>query len=319
MQIVKDKKISFYYYPGENRRFSLKKIYFLSGVVLFLLAGLLAVSWFFSSQLLYTDLRKCPVDHYVYCGTPDEIGLEYEEITFNTIDDFIIPGWYIPSGKSEKTVLLIHGRGATRHEGMRYAKALHKSGFNLLAIDLRHRRQKKGILCSMGYHEQKDVYGAVSFLLKKKGSKSIGIMGFSMGAATSIIAMEKDKRIKAGIFVSGFHNLQVIVAENASKLYGLPEFPLLPIVMKIYEWRGNLNVDEVIPSDNISKISPRPVFIMHGTADHEVGVHHGDILFEKAKQPKLYWKAEGGGHTRLWQVDSEKAEGKVVGFFSKNL
>ncbi len=61
------------------------------------------------------------------------------------------------------------------------------------------------------------------------------------------------------------------------------------------------------------------VYIMHGTADDHVGFHHAEILFKTAKQPKLFWKAEGGGHTRVWQTNPKKAEKKVVGFFRKYL
>jgi hypothetical protein len=42
-------------------------------------------------------------------------------------------------------------------------------------------------------------------------------------------------------------------------------------------------------------------------------------LFDAARQPKKFWQAEGGGHTRLWQHDQEKAESSVVEFFDRYL
>jgi fermentation-respiration switch protein FrsA (DUF1100 family) len=55
---------------------------------------------------------------------------------------------------------------------------------------------------------------------------------------------------------------------------------------------------------------------MHGTADKTVGFHHGQRLFAAAKEPKQFWQAQGGRHTRLWQLDKEKAETSVVAFFN---
>ena len=277
----------------------MKLKYTVIGVPLILLVILLGISWYFSSSMLYPSLRPCPVEHYVYCKTPEELQIHYEDISFQTIDGYILPGWYMPSGQSTEVILLIHGRGATRHEGMRYAKALLNAGFNLLAIDLRHRRQREGIICSMGYHEQKDIFAALDFLQNKKKLEAIGI--------------------KAGVFNSGFSKFENIIVETTKLRYGLPKYPLIPIVMKLYQWRGDLDVDELIPEKDISQISPRPVYIMHGTADKKVGIHHGERLYSAAKQPKQFWKVEGGKHTRLWQINRQKAENNVVEFFINNL
>jgi fermentation-respiration switch protein FrsA (DUF1100 family) len=58
---------------------------------------------------------------------------------------------------------------------------------------------------------------------------------------------------------------------------------------------------------------------MHGTADKTVGFSHGPRLFSAAQEPKQFWQAEGGRHTRLWQFDKEKAESSVVDFFNRYL
>nr|WP_228550821.1 alpha/beta hydrolase [Endozoicomonas sp. OPT23] len=225
----------------------------------------------------------------------------------------------MPAIHSSKAVLLVHGRGADRTEGMRYAPALIKAGFNVLAIDLRHPRQSPEIISTMGFHEQKDVIAAVDFLERQKKMKDIGVLGFSMGGATSVLAMAKDQRIKAGVFNSPIASVEDVLTENGQSSYGLPKYPLIPIVMQLFSWRGDIDLNRLNAEDLIAEISPRPVFIMHGTADKTVPYHHGEDLYTRAKEPKQFLKIEGGEHTRLWQAERKKTEQSVVRFFLTNI
>lgn len=280
-------------------------------------------AWFFSSKILHLGLIECSVEHFVFCGDPSTQDIPFEDVSFKTIDGFTIPAWFMPvdnaKNNTKQVILLVHGRTASRHEGMRYAKSLIDAGYSVLAIDLRHPRQDPSILSTMGYHEQKDVIAALDYLTSVKGFDSIGVMGFSMGAATSMIVMAKDPRIKVGVFSGSYANSMDVLAEQAAIIYGLPRYPLMPLVELLFQWRGDLNTDETHPENYIADISPRPIYIMHGTADTTVGFHHGERLFAAAKQPKQFWQAQGGAHTRLWQLDKTKAETSVVAFFVQYL
>ena len=272
-------------------------------------------------MILQLEISECEQEHYVFCGDPSTQGIEFEEVSFTSEDGLTLPGWYMASNDNDndKAILLVHGRGANRTEGMRYAKPLLAAGYNVLAFDMRHHRQNPIILSTMSFHERKDVIAALDFLEKDKSIKDIGLMGFSMGAATGIIVMAKDSRVKVGVFSGGYANGMDVLTEQAKRQHGLPRYPLMPIVEKLFEWRGDLDSDEINPEKYISQISPRPVYIMHGTADKTVDFSHGQRLFKAAKEPKLFWQAQGGRHTRLWQHDKEKAESSGVEFFNRYL
>jgi dipeptidyl aminopeptidase/acylaminoacyl peptidase len=282
-------------------------------------ALLIAAAWYFSSMILQLSVNDCDQEHYVFCGDPSTQDIQFEDVSFTSEDGLTLPGWYMASNDNEKAILLVHGRGANRTEGMRYATPLIAAGYNVLAFDMRHPRQDPKILSTMSYHEKKDVTAALNFLEKDKNIKHIGIMGFSMGAATGIIVMAKDPRVKVGVFSGGYANGMDVLAEQGKKIHGLPRYPLMPVVEKLFEWRGELDADEINPETYISQISPRPVYIMHGTADQTVDFSHGQRLFKAAKEPKQFWQANGGRHTRLWQHDKKKAESSVVAFFNQHL
>jgi len=299
----------------------IKKI--IISICLALTTLLLAAGWYFSSVILQLSIHECSQEHYVFCGEPSTQNIEFEDVKFTSEDGLTLPGWYMASSdnnhNNDKAILLVHGRGANRTEGMRYAKPLLAAGYNVLAFDMRHPRQNPNIISTMGFHEKKDVTAALNFLEQEKNIKHIGLMGFSMGAATGIIVMAKDPRVKVGVFSGGYAHSMDVLTEQAKKLHGLPRYPLMPIVEKLFEWRGDLDSDEINPEKYIGQISPRPVYIMHGTADQTVDFSHGQRLFAAAKEPKLFWQAQGGRHTRLWQHNKEKAENSVVDFFNRYL
>ncbi|MBL8018799.1 MAG: alpha/beta fold hydrolase [Leptospirales bacterium] len=292
--------------------------WFLRFALLLVILGI-GTAYYFAHSLMNTGTYACSVEHFAYCGNPDTVGLPFQDIEFKTADNFLIKGWFIPGNQGAPFVLLVHGRGADRHEGLRFGPPLHAAGLNLLYIDLRNCGQSQKSFSSMSYFERRDVLAAVDFLAVQKGAKSIGVFGFSMGAATSIYAMSVDQRIRAGIFEGGFSDLRSILADTARNDYYIPEYPLVPIVEWFFEKRGNLKVADIAPVERIASIAPRPVFIIHGTADRRVPPDHGARLYAAAADPKWFWSVPGGRHTRAWQADQARAEGLVTEFFLKYL
>ncbi len=284
------------------------------------LTGLLLVSgaaWYFSQVLLYTGPHKCKPAHYIHCDTPAEINLNYRNISYQTEDGLNISAWLIERAGAESAIIMQHGRGATRREALRYAPALHRAGYTLLLPDARNCGLSDSSFNSFGYHEQKDVFAAVRFL-KKKGLR-IGYFGFSMGAATGILAMARDKQIEAAVFESAFSDAYDVLTEAAAQDYGLPEKPLLPIVKQLYEYRGNLRLAEISPARVIAKIAPRPVFVIHGDADERVPFHHGPRLFAAARKPKEFWWVKGGKHTAAYNANKAVANERISAFFARYL
>jgi len=277
------------------------------------------VAWHFSSSVLYLEIRDCNQEHYVFCGDPSTQSINFENVEYTSKDGLTLPAWYMPVAGATNTVLLVHGRGASRHEGMRYAKPLVGAGYNVLAIDMRHPRQGEGIISTMGFYERNDVIAALDYIKNRTPKNEIGIMGFSMGAATSIAVMAEDHRIKTGVFNSGFANVTDVLTESAARMHSLPKYPLMPAVMSLFAFRSGVDTDLINPESYIAKISPRPVFIMHGTSDKTVGFTHGERLFSAAQAPKEFWAVEGGEHTRLWQSNPTLAVNKVLSFFKKTL
>lgn len=286
----------------------------ISFILFFSLILLFGIAYYFSGMVLYPKVR-CNPDHHVYCDGPKELGLEFEEVNITTEDKLNLVSYWIPAKQSKGTILMVHGHGGQRNEGLRFSKSLHQARYNLLLLSL---RRNHGGYATMGGLEQKDVDAALQFL-KAKGENKIGIFGFSMGSATSIIAMANHKEIKAGLFSSGYASAMDVLIESAKRDFGIPYYPLIPVVKLVLDYRSGIDMNSVRPIDSIANIQPRPIAIFHCKMDDYVDYHHAEDLYAKAKEPKSLWAPECNRHERIWNFDPKEAEKRTVVFFTEYL
>ncbi len=158
---------------------------------------------------------------------PQEYGMEYEEISFETKDGVTIKGWFIPAN-SNKVIISNHFSPANRYgfaghlEGLDYAggfevnflpryKALHDAGYNILAYDLRSHGESgdgEGKISGVGYYEWQEVLASIDYIKNHPSTSAmdISLMSMCMGANATINAMEKKpeafKNIKSLIAIA---------------------------------------------------------------------------------------------------------------------
>jgi uncharacterized protein len=160
----------------------------------------------------------------------------------------------------------------------------------------------------------RDLAGIVDLLWERADldRKRFSLLGFSGGAAVSCKVAARDKRVS-------FLALGACPAEF-SRLFPREDLP--QIIKKAREigvireagfppdpdaWLEDFY--SVRPDKYIGQVAPRPVLILHGTADDLVPVDEARHLYEKAGEPKRLWLLEGSGH-RL-RVEASAVEAAV--------
>ena len=58
---------------------------------------------------------------------------------------------------------------------------------------------------------------------------------------------------------------------------------------------------ELRPSATVAGISPIPLLIIHGDRDSTVPLHHGQQLYDLAREPKELWVVPDGGHIQAFE------------------
>ena len=144
-------------------------------------------------------------------------------------------------------------------------------------------------------------------------------MGVSLGGAATILAAARDPRVKVVVDDCGFSDAPNVVASGFEYFVHLPAFPFAPVSVKIAELRTGTQISRVRPVDAIGKISPRPLFIIHGLADTAAPPANSERNFAAAGEPKQAWYVPGAGHNGSREVAGAEYERRVTAFFKQYL
>lgn len=162
----------------------------LGAVLSLIVVVLIVVLWFIvkaAAKSLLSPPRK------IGKWTPRDIGLEYEDLVYETFDGVKLKSWLVKKS-NEKAVVLIHGYTSSKWDED-YIKPvlsiLAKAGYTVLVPDMRAHGESGGEITTLGYLESRDVVGLVNYL-RKMGYKKICLYGFSMGGAISIMTASKE-------------------------------------------------------------------------------------------------------------------------------
>jgi pimeloyl-ACP methyl ester carboxylesterase len=287
------------------------------GIVALLLALYLVVSAIAANTL--TVPRR-----QVGTTTPAAFNIAYDDVSFPSRQDGItISSWYIPREGSRQALILIHGWNssrATEFQGhfVDFAAALHERGFAVMLLDLRGHGTSGDAHFSFGIRERYDVEAAADWL-KGKGFRpgSIGLLGVSMGGATGIGATADDGDIGALVADCSFAEIYPLIAREWHNNTPLPQF-FLPSTVLMGKLMYGYAIWDSRPIDEIGRIAPRPVLIIHGSGDKFTPVEHGRQL--KAAAPAAeYWEVPGADHARSYATDPQVYVERVAGFFARNL
>ncbi|MEG1646807.1 MAG: hypothetical protein RR374_05530 [Clostridia bacterium] len=98
---------------------------------------------------------------------------------------------HLYSAQSNKFVIISHGLTDSYYSQIKYADFFVKLGINALLVNLRTSEQTGGKFLTYGAKESDDILNWISYLKQNYPNCKIGVMGESMGGATSILAASK--------------------------------------------------------------------------------------------------------------------------------
>jgi fermentation-respiration switch protein FrsA (DUF1100 family) len=284
--------------------------YLLALLTLAAVGLVVGVSWMQADAFLHPH-RHLPLE------TPAERGLDYREVTFTASDGVTLRGWYLPSTNGA-AVIVGHGIGAYRALGP--AEVLARHGYGVLTFDWRAHGESGGDLCTFGYHEVRDVAGALAWLQEQPDVDPgrIGMLGESMGAVTAIRAAAQMPELRVIVADSPYPDLEEAI-RNVWRGTGLPAFPFVPLQIALGEWQTGLELDAMQPLEDVAAIQPRPLLILAGGLDPIAGPDAGQRYYAAAGAPVELWFEPDLGHVAFRQVYPDEYEQRIVGFLDAAL
>jgi len=277
---------------------------------------IVGVSWYYSKRVLQPLNHRVPLSVF-----PDQFHLPFENVAFDTKDGLRLRGWFIPAEGSEKTVILLHGWGNNRGDTLAATHFLHEAGFNLLYFDFRACGESAGAVSTVGYLETNDAEAALEYLAARKPecSQSVGLYGISMGASVAIYCAARHPEIKCVAAEGTFDSYEKVVGRWAWINIKIPHYPFVPLSLFFVRMKLGADPEAYSPASEIAKISPRPIFFIHGSHDNLVPVKDARKLFDKAGEPKEMWVVAGAAHAKCAETGGAEYRQRLCAFFTKNL
>ena len=248
---------------------------------------------------------------------------DYETVRFPSRESgLMLAGWYIPGDPTAPVVILTHGLNSCKchHEVLLSAGMLHRNGFNVLVYDLHNHGESEsdGGRYAGGNTEYLDLLGAWDWLIAEKGfaPERIGAVGYSLGAGTTLIAFSQEPRLAAVWVDSPYADLQVAINEEMAR-NNYPTW-LVPGGLLMARVLDGVDLLAHNPSEAIRQDAGRPLFIVHGTGDTRINVHHSYDLAALAAQTGANvttWFPEGVEHARANLELPAEYEQRLVDFF----
>jgi dipeptidyl aminopeptidase/acylaminoacyl peptidase len=252
---------------------------------------------------------------------------DYEVASFTSRQtEITLAGWYIPGDPAMPVVIITHGIHSCKcsPEVLIPAGMLHERGFAVFLYDMRNHGESEidNGRTALGNKEYLDTLGAWDWLQTTKGfaPEKIGLLGNSLGAGTTLIAFAEEPRVAAAFLDSPYSNLPQIITEELER-NRYPTF-LEPGGILMGRLVGGDDLLAHSPEDAIRRGNHRPLFIVHGTGDTRISVHHTQQLqtLAQAEGANLtVWMPEGIEHVSASTNLTAEYETRLIEFFSQTL
>lgn len=265
-------------------------------------------------------------------NSPAALGLDSEDVKID-VEGGQAPAWLIPSGAGKPAkvwAIMVHGRGATRLEGLRAVRTARELGLDSLLVSYRN----DGLAPSapdgrygLGSTEWRDVDAAIEYALAR-GAHEVVLFGWSMGGAIClqtadlshhrhvIRAMVLDAPVINWVNVLA-HHAQINRIPYAVGRYGqlMLAHPLgrritglaAPVDLKAMDW------------DSRAVELRTPTLVIHSVDDEYVPYGPSASLAEKNPDMVTFEAFEGARHTKEWNVDPQKWERLVRSWLAPRL
>ena len=288
-------------------------------LVLFVLV-LLVLAAYFAISAYIAEKLSVPV-RVIPTHTPADYGLSYATVQFeSSVDQIPLTGWYIDS-PGDKVILLLHGRDATMDDEslrvMDLVQKLVQQSYDVFTFDPRGHGLSGGQRYSFGDLEQRDADGALAYL-KTRGVNEVGVIGFSMGAATALNSAGDHPEMRAIVADSSFADFGVLVSDSLPRTAGVPSF-FTPGLFAMARVMYGMELAANKPADALARLGDRPVLLIHETGDPQIATsHHYRLVAAGGQNRNLEsWLVEGADHAQAFRYYPDEYMRRVLGVFAR--
>ncbi len=199
------------------------------------------------------------------------------------------------------------------------ASAISQEGLAVYTFRFRGTGESQGNFDALGWTH--DLQAAIDALYQQPeiDKKRLALVGFSAGAAVSLVVAAHDKRVAAVAacaspvdFSSISESTNPQITLHYFRKVGIIRDPAFP--PSVEEWLAGFRSVNALKA--IAAISPRPVLLIHSAQDPIVPLSNSERLYQAAGEPRQIIVIEGSEH-RLRR--NQTAVGSLIHWLKANL
>ena len=250
------------------------------------------VSWL-ERQLLFVPERS-------FRGTPEHVGLPFEDVFPVASDGVKLHGWHMPGG-SDVVWLIFHGNGGNISVRLdQYAEVHQRYDASIVAIDYRGYGRSDGIPSEEGFYA--DAFAAYELARDLHPGKKVVVFGRSMGGA---VAAQLATVVSPAALVleATLSSVLDVTREH------MPWSRFVPIGLLL---RSSFDAARYVSMSSVPKL------IFHGDSDATVSHASSARIFASALPPKQVHLIPGGDHDGLDLVDPDLYHGILRDFLAEH-
>ena len=250
--------------------------------------------------------------------SPGMMGAPQESVEFDS-DGAKLSAWWLEAEGAKTVVLLCHGYMMNRSELAPVAWQLWTRGYSCLMPDFRAHGRSGGRKCSLGNDEAKDVAAAVAYIRQRRPSCKVVLLGSSMGAAASAIALGSDPALADALVLDSAYSRLSSAIVGWWRFLGGPVLALIlsPTVVIAAPLAG-FNPYKVDISRCLTSAGPIPVLVFHGDRDNLALPSEARRNFDACTGPKTMVWFEGCRHCEGRWEEPEKYVNALAAFLAEH-
>ena len=208
-----------------------------------------------------------------------------------------MPAWYVP-GALHTWVIVVHGLGGSRADGLSAISLLHPLGFPTLAITYRNdvgAPASRDHLSHLGTTEWRDVGRAVDYAMSH-GASGVVLYGYSLGGAMCLVTAHDpaySRHVEAIVLDSPLLDWRSTLAFQASRVH-LPAF-MAALVATMASWRTGADLS-MLSEPVLERDLSVPALLFQGTADTVVPPYLAARFARADRRLVTYVAVKGADH-----------------------
>jgi pimeloyl-ACP methyl ester carboxylesterase len=278
--------------PGEKPGFWWLRPVLGLGAVLLALAPVAVGYVGYAASARIADPRRL-----AYSDDPKRYGLSPQNLALATPNAREpLSGWLFKHANDHgRAVLFLHGWGSHKRHMLRDYLRWLAARYTVVAFDFSNHGESPEGITTLGVREVPEAAMALRWL-RAHGYHSVGVLGTSMGGAIAINLAAREPLVKAVVTDGAFARPDNLAYGHfASHGYPFPGL-LASSTARWLAWRTGADLGSVAAVKHVAAIAPRPLLLIHGSADHVILPSNANELFAAAREPKALWLVPKADH-----------------------